>query len=115
MRLRRFEGLARQPFERRAPHMLRLGANVAPVTLQEIVGDECDGQLPHRLLADDLAPEPLLKAGEGLKTIERVRARVRGRRHDDEFAIEGDVRGESARERLEIGIGVGNELLAARP
>ena len=74
MRLRRFEGLTRQPFERRAPHMLRLGANVAPVAFEEIVGDEGDRQFPHRLLAHDLAPEPLLEAGEGLKTIERVGA-----------------------------------------
>ena len=40
---------------------------------------------------------------------------IRGRRHDDKFPVDGGVHGESARERLEVGIGVGNELLAARP
>ncbi len=95
--------------------MLRLGANVAPVVFQKVVGDEGDRQLAHRLVADDLPSEPLLEARERLKAVERIRAGVRGRRHHDQLAVDRYARGQSARQRLEIGIGVGDELLAARP
>ena len=60
-----------------APHVLRLGANVAAAEFQEIVGDEGDRQFGQRLRADGLAPEPLLQAGERREALERVGARPR--------------------------------------
>ncbi len=38
-----------------------------------------------------------------------------GRDENDEFAVDRRARGQRARQRLEIGIGVGDQLLAARP
>ena len=87
-----------EPFEPRAPLVLRLGANVAAVAFQKVVGDEGDRQLAHRLVADDLAPEPLLEAREGLEAVERIRRRVSGRRrHHHELAVDGDARRAAAR------------------
>src|SRR6202020_3665696 len=83
---------------------------------QNVVGDERDWQFAFRLFADDLATQPLLQAREDREAIERIRRElVLGRDQHDKLAIDRRARGQRARQRLEIGISVGDELLAARP
>ena len=96
--------------------MLRLGAKIAALALEQIVGDEGDGQFALRLFADDLAAKSLLQAREDREAIERIhRVLVLGRDEHDKLAVDRRARGQRARQRLEIGIPVGNQLFAARP
>jgi hypothetical protein len=53
--------------------MLRFGAQVTALALQNVVGDERDRQFALRLFADDLAAKPLLQACEDREAIERIR------------------------------------------
>jgi len=94
-------------FETGPPLALRLAANVPPLAFEEIVGDEGGRQLAHRLVADDLAAEPLLQAGERREAVERIGGKISRRRNEhDELAVERDARGQRVRQRLEIGIAV---------
>ena len=69
--------------------MLRLGPDVSPLALEQVVGDEGDGQFAHRLFADDLAAEPLLQAREQGKAVERIRRELVFRRDEhDELAVD---------------------------
>ncbi len=103
-------------FERGAAFALRQGAHVAAVKLKEIVGDEGDRQFAHRLLAHHLAAEAPLEARERREALKRMRARLVFRSgHDHKLAVERRPRRQSPRQRLEVGIAVGDELLPARP
>ena len=96
--------------------MLRLGSKIAALALEQVIGDEGDRQFAHRLFAHDLAAKPLLQAREDREAIERIRRElVLWRDEDDQLAVDRRARGQRARQRLEIGIGVGNQLFAARP
>ncbi len=96
--------------------MLRLGAKVAALALDQVIGDEGDRQFAQRLFAHDLAPEPLLEACEDREPLERIGREVVFRRDQHhKLAIERDAARQSARQRLKIRIGVGDQLLAARP
>ena len=96
--------------------MLRLTAHVAALALEKVVGDEGDGQFAHRLFAHDLAAKSLLQAREDREAVERIVRELACRRDEDhELAVDRRARGQRTRQRLEIGIGVGDELFAARP
>ena len=116
MRLRVVDRPPDQAFEAGAALALRLATDVFSLDLQKVVDDEGDGQLPHRLLAHDLAPQPLLETGEGRKPVERIGGGVAQRRDQHhELAVERDARRQGPRQRLEIRVGLGDQLLAARP
>ena len=103
-------------FEQSAAHMLRLGAQVAALASMQVIGDEGDRQFALRLFAHDLAAEPLLQAREDREALERIgRVFVLGRDEHHKLAVDRRAGGQRARQRLEIGIGVGDQLLAARP
>ena len=85
--------------------MLRLGAKIAALALEKIIGDEGDRQFALRLFADDLAAEPLLQAREDREAIERIRrVLVLGRDEHDKLAVDRRARRQRARQRLKIGI-----------
>ena len=95
--------------------MLRLAADVPPLDFEEVVGDEGGRQLAHRPVADDLAAQPLLQARKRRQAVERVARIVLRRNEHDKLAVERDAGGQRARQRLEIRIGLRDQLLAARP
>ena len=63
-----------------------------------------------------LRPSRCCRLAKGCEAVEGVGTRLARRRdHDDELAVERDVLRQVAREALEVGIGVGDQLFAARP
>src|SRR5512136_2958319 len=94
---------------------LRTRAQIHAILFENVISNEGHRQVAQIFRAHDLAAQALLKQRKRLQARKILRSRNSLRAQHNEFAIERDAVRQPAAQLLELGIGIRDELLAARP